>query len=120
MKYIAEQWSESKTAFMAAVQKAIEARKCAAGKIKAQCGQDLWCYNAPAPDVTFITQSPYNHCAYGRHPTLSGIWELNNLSMQAHWDISLSALRKETEELAQWSTAEAWEAAWADEQSKRA
>jgi hypothetical protein len=119
MKYIAEQWAEAKEKFVAAVNKAINARSSAAQKIKAQCGQDLGCYNAPSPDVTFITQSPYNHCAYGRQPTLAGIWGLNNLSMQAHWDISLSALRKETEELGKWATPEAWESAWADEQTKR-
>lgn len=120
MKYITEQWAEAKETFMAAVSKAISARSSAALKIKTQCGQDLGCYDASAPDVQFITDSPYNHCAYGRQATLAGVWKTNNLSVQAHWDISLSSLRKETDELGKWATPEAWESKWADEQTKRA
>lgn len=113
-QYATAKWSEAKAEFLAAVKAAIAAKNVAMEKIRRECGQSLEVYHIlPEVGLKFYTTSPYSHCAYWRIATLRGIWPLSPLEVPSHWDVTMSQLREEIAWLAEWSTPEVWEAAWA-------
>ncbi len=121
-EYRTSQWAAAKAAFLTAIEAAREARKCAAGRIKLACGQDLGNDLPAEKGLKFGSQAEpgaaVRACAYERRATLSGLWGLAALHPESHWFVSLDALRRETAELTTWASPETWEAEWADAQDK--
>lgn len=115
MKYVKDLWMLAKTDFVGKYATAVAAVKTAKASVKEACGQNLdfgeELQELPFDEFQFRVATG---CSEYRRSNLIRGWGPPEVAR--HWRTTISAVMAETEWLKQWSTPEAWEAAWAAEQ----